>query len=60
MTKKGKRLYVVCDITNNELPVLVGTINEIADFFNTSIACVYCKITRKVVSENKYMVLRVD
>lgn len=36
-SKIGKYIYMVVDLDNDELPLCVGTLKEVADFCNTGV-----------------------
>lgn len=50
-------IYGVYDISNYELCVMLGTLNEVASYFNTSTAVIMCNISRNNIKSKKYKIV---
>lgn len=52
-------LYTVLDAKDNDLCVFVGSIDEVAEYFNTNKATVYCNISRKNLRWRRFKIERI-
>lgn len=54
-------MYVIYDLKDNEMCIGVfDTVKEVAKYFNTTTATIYCNITRKAKREGRYLIKNID